>query len=57
MQEYRCNKCQSKFEVAPSCGCSATEVKCPKCGGTEAEKLENRSGKVRDFFRNFTNPT
>ena len=37
--EYKCKKCSETFEIRRMMGGGDTEVKCPKCGSTDAERV------------------
>jgi len=37
--EYKCKQCGAKFEIMRGITSSGEEVKCPKCGTRETERL------------------
>jgi putative FmdB family regulatory protein len=37
--EYKCKECSEKFEIQRSMCGGDTEVKCPKCGANDAERV------------------
>lgn len=39
LYEYRCPRCQERFEVLQRVGDSAESVRCPECGAGSVERL------------------
>ncbi len=37
--EYKCKQCSENFEVQRIIGGGDTEIKCPKCGSTDVERV------------------
>ena len=51
MPEYKCKKCQTKFEAAAvSCG-DKEAVKCPACGSEKIEEI--KPSDVNEMLRSF----
>jgi putative FmdB family regulatory protein len=53
--EYQCKSCSEKFEIQRSIGGEDTEVKCPKCGSIEVERVYfsfNQSGSYDNTMSN-----
>jgi len=38
LYEYKCNACESRFEVLQKIGADSSEVRCPRCGSGEVSK-------------------
>lgn len=52
MPEYKCQKCQTKFEGASSCGAAVKDtLKCPACGSKEVEEIKPTD--VNELLRSF----
>jgi putative FmdB family regulatory protein len=39
LYEYRCTRCDRRFEQLQAMGAGASDVACPACGAGEAERL------------------
>ena len=37
--EYRCSKCETRFEVLQKVGADGSDLNCPECGAKQPEKL------------------
>lgn len=56
--EYQCKKCSEKFDIQHSLCGEETEVKCPKCGSADAERVYSSFGKnVLGNLKKLTRPT
>lgn len=55
--EYRCLECGEKFEKLVRFSTPVSEIKCPKCGGREVEKLISNFGLQTGSVRRATRST
>lgn len=58
--EYRCKKCAAKFTILVGVVAQSEELKCPRCGGRQAEKLMSRFRRLRseeDVLENLADPS
>ena len=48
LYEYRCQKCDQKFEwLVRTANAAAEEIECPKCQGTQVERLVSVAARPR----------
>ena len=45
--EYRCGDCRRRFSLLVGVVAGATEMRCPRCGGEQLQKLISRFSSVR----------
>jgi len=56
--EYQCKSCSEKFDIQRSLCEEEAEVKCPKCGSADAERVYSSFGKsVLGNLKMWTRPT
>jgi putative FmdB family regulatory protein len=58
--EYRCNACKRKFSALVGVVADSSPLECPKCHGTDLQKLISRFSRVRsedDVLDSLADPT
>ena len=58
--EYRCGDCRRRFSLLVGVVAGATEMKCPRCGGAQLQKLISRFAMARsedDALDDLADPT
>ena len=55
--EYQCKKCSEKFDIQRSFCEEETEVKCPKCGSANVERVYSSFGKTVSNLNMWRRPT